>query len=43
MMLVLGRRGWIEMALVAVAASFGVHHVFVRYLGIPLPVGALGT
>lgn len=39
MLLTFGRRGWIEMTLVAVAGSFGVHYVFAHVLSIPLPEG----
>lgn len=38
----LGRRGLIVTVLVAVAGSFGVYHLFVRWLNVPLPIGVFG-
>ncbi len=38
----LGRQNPIVTALVALAGSFGVYHVFVQWLGVPLPVGMFG-
>jgi len=38
----LGRRGLIITALVALAGSFGVYHMFVRWLKVPLPTGLFG-
>ena len=37
-----GRRSLIVTALVALAGSFGVYHVFVHWLNVPLPIGAFG-
>jgi putative tricarboxylic transport membrane protein len=39
---ILGCRGVVVPALIAVAGSFGVYHVFVQWLGVPLPLGRLG-
>jgi putative tricarboxylic transport membrane protein len=38
----LGRRGWLATGVIALAGSFGVYHIFVRWLAVPLPVGLLG-
>jgi putative tricarboxylic transport membrane protein len=38
----LGTRNAIVAMLVALAGSFGVHHVFVHLLKVPLPVGLFG-
>lgn len=38
----LGQRSLIVTPLVALGGSFGVYHVFVNWLDVPLPVGALG-
>ncbi len=43
LLVVLGRRGWLLTAAVALAGSFGVYHVFVHWLRVPLPVGLLGV
>ena len=42
LLLVLGARSLIAIALTAVAGSFGVFHVFYYWLKVPLPIGALG-
>ncbi len=42
LLLVLGARSLIAVALTAVAGSFGVFHVFYYWLKVPLPIGALG-
>ena len=42
LLLVLGARSLIAIALTAVAGSFGVFHVFYHWLKVPLPIGALG-
>ena len=42
LLLVLGARSLIAIALTAVAGSFGVFHVFYHWLKVPLPTGALG-
>ena len=39
---VLGARSPSAIALTAVAGSFGVFHVFLYWLKVPLPIGALG-
>lgn len=39
---VLGRQGLLLTILVAVAGSFGVFHLFDRWLMVPLPVGVFG-
>jgi putative tricarboxylic transport membrane protein len=39
---VLGYRGVVVTALIAVGGSFGVYHLFVEWLGVPLPLGRLG-
>jgi putative tricarboxylic transport membrane protein len=38
----LGRVNLIVTALVALAGSFGVYHVFVNWLAVPLPIGMFG-
>lgn len=38
----LGQRGCIVTPLVALAGSFGVYHLFVHWLNVPLPVGSWG-
>ena len=42
LLLVLGARSLIAIALTAVVGSFGVFHVFYYWLKVPLPIGALG-
>jgi len=42
LLLVLGARSVLAVALCAVAGSFGVFHVFYYWLKVPLPIGALG-
>lgn len=42
LLLVLGARSLIAIALTAIAGSFGVFHVFYYWLKVPLPIGALG-
>ena len=42
LLLVLGARSPIAIALSAVAGSFGVFHVFLYWLKVPLPIGAFG-
>jgi putative tricarboxylic transport membrane protein len=42
LLLVLGARSLVAIALTAVAGSFGVFHVFYYWLKVPLPIGALG-
>ena len=42
LLVALGARSWIAIALCAVAGSFGVFHVFFYWLKVPLPIGALG-
>jgi putative tricarboxylic transport membrane protein len=37
-----GQRGLITNALTALAGSFGVYYLFVRWLHVPLPIGVLG-
>jgi putative tricarboxylic transport membrane protein len=37
-----GQRNPIVVGLVALAGSFGVYHVFVRWLSVPLPIGIFG-
>lgn len=39
----LGERRWIVIAIFAVAGSFGVHYVFTTWLDVQLPNGLLGT
>jgi putative tricarboxylic transport membrane protein len=42
LLLMLGARSLSAILLTAVAGSFGVFHVFLYWLKVPLPVGALG-
>jgi putative tricarboxylic transport membrane protein len=42
LLLWLGARSAVAIALTAAAGSFGVFHVFYHWLKVPLPVGALG-
>ena len=42
LLLVLGARSLIAIALTAIAGSFGVFHVFYYWLKVPLPIGVLG-
>ena len=42
LLLVLGARSLIAIALTSFAGSFGVFHVFYYWLKVPLPIGALG-
>ena len=42
-LLVLGARSWIAIALTALAGSFGVFYVFYHWLKVPLPIGAFGV
>jgi putative tricarboxylic transport membrane protein len=42
LLLALGARSLIAIALTAIAGSFGVFHVFYYWLKVPLPIGALG-
>jgi putative tricarboxylic transport membrane protein len=42
LLLWLGARSPVAIALTAAAGSFGVFHVFYHWLKVPLPVGALG-
>ena len=42
LLLALGARSPLAIALCAVAGSFGVFHVFFYWLKVPLPIGALG-
>jgi putative tricarboxylic transport membrane protein len=42
LLLTLGRQRALVMALVALGGSFGVYHLFVRWLNVPLPRGLLG-
>jgi putative tricarboxylic transport membrane protein len=42
LLFVLGVRSLVGIALTAVAGSFGVFHVFLYWLKVPLPTGALG-
>lgn len=42
LLLMLGARSQLAIALSAVAGSFGVFHVFYHWLKVPLPIGALG-
>ena len=42
LLLALGARSLIAIALTAVVGSFGVFHVFYYWLKVPLPIGALG-
>jgi putative tricarboxylic transport membrane protein len=42
LLVALGVRRWWLVAVVALAGSFGVFHVFYYWLRVPLPIGALG-
>jgi len=42
LLLALGTRSLLAIALTAVVGSFGVFHVFYYWLKVPLPIGALG-
>ena len=42
MLLVLGVRNYLAIALVALALSFGVFHSFYYWLKVPLPIGGVG-
>jgi putative tricarboxylic transport membrane protein len=42
MLLILGARSPIAIALTALTGSFGVFHVFYHWLKVPLPIGELG-
>jgi hypothetical protein len=42
-LLILGARSPIAIALTALAGSFGVFHVFYYWLKVPLPIGAFGV
>ena len=42
LLVTLGVRNWAAVALFALAGSFGVYHVFFKWLKVPLPVGILG-
>ena len=42
LLVALGARSWIAIALCAVAGSFGVFHVFFYWLKVPLPIGVFG-
>ncbi len=42
LLIVLGARSLIAIALTAIAGSFGLFHVFYYWLKVPLPIGALG-
>jgi len=42
LLFVLGARSLVGIALTAVAGSFGVFHVFLYWLKVPLPTGVLG-
>jgi putative tricarboxylic transport membrane protein len=42
-LLILGARSAIAIALTALAGSFGVFHVFFHWLKVPLPIGAFGV
>ncbi len=39
----LGRQNLLVTALVALAGSFGLYHVFAVWLAVPLPIGSLGV
>ena len=43
LLIVLGARSLIAIALTAIAGSFGVFHVFYYWLKVPLPIGTLGV
>ena len=38
----LGRRDFVVSPLIAIAGSFGIFHVFTKWLDVPLPTGPLG-
>lgn len=42
LLLMLGRRRFLVLALVSLAGSFGVYHLFVDLLNVPLPPGPFG-
>jgi putative tricarboxylic transport membrane protein len=42
LLIVLGARSLLAIAITAIAGSFGVFHVFYYWLKVPLPIGALG-
>lgn len=42
LLVVLGVRNWLVIAIFACAGSFGVFHVFYRWLKVPLPAGIFG-
>jgi len=42
LLVALGARSWIAIAICAVAGSFGVFHVFFYWLKVPLPIGEFG-
>jgi putative tricarboxylic transport membrane protein len=42
LVVLLGERRWIAIAIFAVVGSFGVHYVFTRWLDVLLPAGMLG-
>ena len=42
LLLTLGRQRLYVTVLVSIAASFGVYHVLVHWLAVPLPIGVLG-
>ena len=42
LLVILGARNWLAVALFALAGSFGVFHVFFDLLKVPLPVGIFG-
>jgi len=42
-LLILGARSPIAIALTALAGSFGVFHVFYYWLKVPLPIGLIGV
>ena len=42
-LLILGARSMIAIALTALAGSFGVFHVFYHWLKVPLPIGEFGV
>jgi putative tricarboxylic transport membrane protein len=42
MLAALGRQHWLATGAIALAGSFGVYHIFVHWLAVPLPIGFLG-
>ena len=42
MLVILGARSWLAIALTALAGSFGIFHVFYHWLKVPLPIGEFG-